>query len=260
MKLVRELLAMCVFTLVVAGCAAEQQPWPKLEPVKGFSLGSAKFTPFKKRPTAWKLYRTIRTFYDSFESDAASYRSRNGFFIGSSRERGRPIRWNENSWVEMRDKQPDKWLTSVHYESDFPWISSITVQNGGRLISYSPGRGTFVAEAWKHTHRSVADWITGTSANTLMTGLSEQLLGNTEVYVLEWKIPAKRYGGRNLPAATGWLFIGKKDLLPRRWEMESANDIYRKDYAGFVANPDLPDDLFPTKPPKGAKPGEGGEQ
>jgi len=92
-------------------------------------------------------------------------------------------------------------------------------------------------------------------------------IGDCEVYVLELRMPYKKLQprGRYLPNVRR-IYLAKSDLLPRKVEeigeqsgvlgnprgMPGNTTTYY--FSGFIANSRLSGSLFPTQPPKGAKP------
>lgn len=257
MNLLRIVLTICAVTISIAGCAGEQAAWPKLEPVKDFSLGSAKFTPFKKRPTAVQVYKATTRLHRSFKTVMLSSRNRGGVIIRDSKGKAKGIRWLKRiESYELRVSLPDRETFSYSYVKDGKFMDGYVVVRTApdRLIDYIVQANIYTVSTGDNWTPSAAEWMGEEYPRNYVSQMWEQVLGGTEVYVLQMRVPAYRDKHRRYPTQIARWYLGKKDLLPRRHESECVNDFYREDYTGFVANTKLPDNMFPTKPPKGAKP------
>ena len=254
-----------------AGCGQEPFPKTKLEPVRKFSLGTAKFTPFKKRPTAKELYKTTLRLYDSFDTIAATAECNSQQVNEWSEVDGKAedIKIEKSRFMnELRAVEPDKMLSIVI--DDEAWVS---VENGKTSLWYFPTKHSYLmGKIVYRQHRHAAVWAgllppMGKSeiAFSSMKLLPDQKINGTDVYVLELRIPSfkDRYGF-SIPE-TRKIYLGKNDLLPRktmsiekRPSEETAlglpNNIDTSVFLGFEVNSKLPKGLFPTHPPKGARP------
>ncbi len=251
--------------LVLAGCGHEPFPATPLEHVTTFSLGSAKFTPFRIRPTAEQLRTAAIALYDSFDTTALSASE-------VFREAGIDDETERNVPTEIRAAKPDKSLRID--------LSGCTVRNGEKAFWYISDSNEYYSrrpQTSKDQHNPVVDWIGLAAPDVLLTLLPDQVLDGTPVYVLEFRKmdsiykhgKSQRWEDHTLvgksPLEKERIFLGKDDLLPRRvetfwiqnrkdgsleWPAEATR---HKDILGFVANSKLPDGLFPAKPPEGAK-------
>lgn len=259
----------CFFvTFGIAGCAREQFPNAKIEPVKKYSLGTAKFTPFKKRPTAEELYKTTLRLYDSFNTIATTIDLTWKLVHEWDEVDGKA----ENIKVytgritnEIRSIKPDK-LLSIGSGDD----NSVEVKNGKVNYYYYTFEHCYkMLDTGSNIHRHAANLafllpLKGTSVKLL----PDRKINGTDVYVLELKPKKSQRFYRRV-------YIGKMDLLPRRtvlieqpknnkfvWPKQGPshkkvrgvpNSIRTYEFIGFVANSKLSNDLFPKHPPKGTR-------
>jgi hypothetical protein len=88
----------------------------------------------------------------------------------------------------------------------------------------------------------------------------DRVVGGADCYVLEVRLREQVHGKSFNPFPR--LYLGKKDLLPRRIEESSdeaerapgvPRDVFVTVFSGIVANPKLPDKLFIMEPPEHAK-------
>ncbi len=253
MKLARVLVTMFALAATVAGCASEPMPGMRLEPVTKFSLGSAKFTPFKKRPTAEQLRAAVLKLYDSVDSAALS-----GKLHATSYDSDAPKGSGFDVQIESRTARPGKYLELRG--------SFIDVGNGKKTLYYDRSHNTYssgvVKDAGKR-HNRIAEWIGLPYRSHRARLLSDSVVNGVSVFVLELTRPPKEHN-KFAPWArrTIRLYLGKNDLLLRRRETSekvSLDSVFPENTTvtkidGFVINSGLSDDLFRTEPPKGAKP------
>jgi outer membrane lipoprotein-sorting protein len=236
----------------LAGCSREPFPRAPLEPVTRFSLGSAKFTPFRSRPTGKELYDAAIKLYASFGSVAAT-----------AEVPGRP-----GSRSDLRfDSGGRRTLVSN-------WLGgSVLVCDGNRGLVYVPKSNSFFRRrpAWGAQRPDVAALWAGLMPSPgrpfdSYRLLSDTVTNGTPVYVLELHEPARG----KYPAQITRAYLGKVDLLPRRLEYQDIetskgrgrtgrpSQVATQVFTGFEVNITLPDALFSTTPPKGARPAKRG--
>ncbi len=257
-KLIRILVVISVLAFIAVGCSHQPLPGVRIEPVTTFSLGNAKFAPFKTRPTAEQLRNTALRLYDSFDTAAATAKMQSEDVSKYVVVEGRAedIQMSKSEVTrDFRAAKPDKEMTT----------GAITeVRNGEKRYAYDPKRGHYFSLPLKQDgHRMpVGNWAGLYHARPFsMRLLPDQQVNGAEVFVLEFRMPAERStDGEMQPAMRSSVFLGKNDLLPRREEtsIERAggpvaglpDDIIRFDFLGFVANSKLSEDLFPAQPLK----------
>lgn len=241
---------------LVCGCAHEQFPRVKPGTIEGFSSGSAKVPVFKSRPTAKELHSALVKFYDSFDSWAAS-----GICNSETpKDKEKP----ESNRFELRDKKPDKVLNITKGRH-----GSVLVTNGKHGIWYWPDSNEYydnyeVSDKAGAGRETVAADLPS-DTNTRVRGmrlLPDKVINGVEVYVLEIKLA----GVEHRLTETDTFYIAKNDLLPRKTtsvrDLKDNGEAAKKNYtnytrvfSGFRANLKLPDAMFSTTPPRGAKHG-----
>jgi hypothetical protein len=245
---------------VLIGCGKEQFPKEPVGNITTFSLGSAHFTPFKKRPTAKELYDTTLRLYDSFHSFAVSHAmTSRGVFDPYGKGVGTRVTTASDE-VDCRWAGPETYL-------QITWIK------GRRNVAVCNGEKSLFYRSWNNTYRKARSLPMPAwnelgllrHSNVGLKLLPDSRVAGTEVYVLQMiaEQRVQKIGG--VFRTTRTLYLGKSDLLPRKYE-----DVFDKPPAtngrkmppststtvfhGMNANVDLPDALFPSEPPKGAKP------
>jgi hypothetical protein len=255
-------ILICILA-VSTGCGKTRFPDAEIKPVKSFSLGSAKFTPFKERPTAQELYDATCKLYDSFGSVVASYEVESKSYHSWTEENGKlkDFKPDVNKWHEdLRIKKPGKYLR----KSD----TTVEVGNGGSALAYYPTKNLY-------STNPLGYFIAGDQVREILmlskngsdklTLLPDSVVNGTDVYLLKIHSPGEEMeDGTVHPSFTRVFYLGKQDLLPRRmrWIFEPSkrekkiglpNSERLTEFSGFRANVPISDDTFPTKPPKGAK-------
>lgn len=252
--------------LIFAGCGKPRFPKAPIKPVNEFSLGTAKFKPFVRRPTAQELFDRMLEFYDSFSSAAVSWRQSEHHFGAQPVEPGGAVEGIKEKTgtasVELRYVKPDKLL--YKRDGDSPLTEVI---NGSVHLFYVPeqeicfrSRPGARNKIPSHLLARYLDLVPGDGREySSLQLLRETKVGSADVYLLEAKLPSKVAGTRTLPAEVRRFYIGKSDLLLRRTEIKEIADGVstgasenRRTYQflGFIANSLLSDDLFPTECPK----------
>jgi hypothetical protein len=249
-------LSLCL----LIGCGKEQFPKEPVGRITTFSLGSAHFTPFKKRPIAKELYDTTLGLYDSFHSLAMSH-------DGTSRgvfdpyNRGVETRVTTASApVECRRAGPERFL-------QITWIKgkrNVAVCNGEKSLFYRSWNNTYRKTRFLPTHAWNELGLLRYSSVGLKL-LPDSRVAGADVYVLQMMAEQRVQKMGGVFRTTRTVYLGKSDLLPRKFV-----DVFEKPRAangrkmppststtvfhGVNANVDLPDGLFPSEPPRGAKP------
>ncbi len=224
---------------LLPGCSHQPLPGVRIDPITTFSLGSAKFTPFKTRPTAQQLLAAALRLYDSFDTVAVT--------------------------AKLHDPAPNLEYRAVRPDKELTTGMTVTVRNGKTAFCYAPKNRHYIVLSTTRQEQGmpVARWL-GLTQDPFSSVrlLSDQSIGGVEVYVLELQAPGKLGKHGEIPPQKILIYLGKNDLLPRKKEITvvatpslygQPEDVITEDFLGFVANSKLPDDLFPTKPPKGAK-------
>lgn len=256
-------IAIILVLTAVAGCGNTRFPDTEIKPVKGFSLGSAKFTPFKERPTAQELYDATCKLYDSFDSVAATYEVREqevSSWVIASKGKLEDIEQDVNKYqIELRIIPPYKLLSKQDM--------SVIVDNKDSSIWYWPNKneyGRFPAHKTVSHKVEVMFDLVSEQPTEEMSLLRDTTINGSDVYVLEVRLAEKKFKNGRQPARINRFYLGQSDLLPRKIELlEKRNREEEKlgvprngqveTFTGVRVNVPLKDDLFPTSPPKGAK-------
>jgi hypothetical protein len=239
----------------------------EVKPITTFSLGSARFQPFRQRPSAKQLYDTALKLHDSFKTAAASKKvSMTGYLL----DLGRKEPMKSDPEYDLRSADMDKEL-SVSKMNGKPAI--VLVHNDGKVLFYNVSGKTYSIGQMEPSERGDHSWAASWAELTLVPGeqitgyqlLADSRVGGTDTYVLELTTRLNRRSpvmGRGQGKRKIWL--GKSDLLPRRIESSThhqsggitqQNDCITE-FRGFAANPGLSSAMFSLSPPEGARSSE----
>lgn len=268
------LMACASFVLVFSGCA-KQKPFlaTSLKPVSGFCLGGARAPRFEKRPTAEQLRDAALKLYDSFNSAAMSSELVSGPVSEPALKQGKLLIYPEYQIlmkVEARSIKPDKQLVVT----DVGTVRSVDWANGGRCYHMydDADRGrVYVELPADERHSAVGSWIGLADSRYSISGLkmlADQMAEGVPCYVLQFRMVYKTALTKK-PVRTVRLYLGKRDLLPRRQEVimqtvSAGNKCQQEGGSiemtrGFRANLKLPLSLFPTTPPRDAHSEDGAD-
>ena len=250
----RAVTVVCLAAILLPGCGKPKTGDPRLdlEPVQGFSLASAKFKPFKHRPTAKELYERMYALYSSFDSMAASQDTA-GHFPGHE--------WPAEH-TEYRFRKPDKQLDCFS-SGDF---TDLDICNGKKRLRYDPAKNAY----WPAKHMSPpdveppAEWLGVSPWAQALSSWSIKLrqdatVHGVPVYILAMRMKPGLTRREEITSFTRLVHIGQRDLLPRKIEKKTEQTDGTVDrstitFSGIHADSPIPDRLFSTKPPSGSRP------
>lgn len=272
-------LGVCALLLIIWQMNSRVRfPREPIRTVNSFSLGSAHFTPFKHRPGGKELYDRMLKLYNSFTTLAmtCSHRTK----IKGDWE------WIDQPGLNTRIKQPSMLM---QVNDDYTYVF---VANGPSACQYWRGTNKYLFARDNKVNSSRIDipvylYLINPDAKAFHTKIlrydlmPDQRINGDEVYVLklttaERPITIEDYSLENqkhraLPSVTKTtnkaqnmvtriFYLGKSDLLLRKLEIidpdqealaKFSHIVYL--YSGMVANLNLPNRMFDTTPPKGAK-------
>lgn len=262
------LIACAMLTLtLIPGCFKESYPRVPVKDITRFSLGSAHFTPFKKRPKAKELYDKMVQLYESFSGVELTYK--------------RKFTWKYNPDIKEREfgivlnyrtKLPCKFLQVFEsIEDGNRTLTRVVCTDGKARITYSLYGNAYClkkltspAISTKHDTSELIPIYFFTKILKYDL-LPDKRIKGEDVYVLKLSViyPIRNATNKKSPAVY-MLYVAKSDLLPRKavFINDFVNENYTGPetpiretytYSGIVANPNLPDSLFDTRPPKDAK-------